>query len=771
MIDGEAALANYRALATHRRARPLWLLRGRGLHARAGSRRASHACIVRAYMAHHQGMSIVAIANALLDGRMRERFHSDVAVQATELLLQERTPRDVSVAHPRAEEVGTAARIADPQVPEVRRLTSPHDSAPQTHLLSNGRYSVMITRRGLRLQPLERSRRSRAGAKTRRATTPAASSCCATSTAAACGRRATSPARSSPVRYEVSFTEDRAEIIRGDGDLVTTLEVQVSPEDDAEVRRLSHQQCLGSARARSKSPRTPNWCSAPRRRTWRIRRSRRCSCAPSSSPRHGVLLANRRRRAPDEPEIWASHHAVIEGVHGAAPEFETDRARFIGRGRELRAPLAMLGGPRAVGHRRHGAGRGVRAALPGERSGRWHGAHRVLDLRGAEPRAGAGTGRQAPRSQRAYARRHARLDAGAGAAAASRHRRLAGQSVPATRRPRSCSPTPPRVARPTPSGAARPGPQALWSQGISGDLPIVLMRIEETDDLPVVRQLLQAHEYWGIKRLSVDLVILNERGASYVQDLQIALESHGAHRPGAAAHRRRGQRAARCSCCAAIWIDRRDAARCCWPWRAWCCRAGAAVSPTRWNACSPCPSRPAPAAARAAAGAGSAGRDAEAARELEFFNGLGGFAAQGREYVITAPAAADAGAVDQRDRQSAASASTCPPTARGFTWARNSRENALTPVEQRSGHRPARRGYLPARRRDRRVVEPHAGADPPSSRRTTPARHGFGYSALPAALARRGAGTHAAWSRRDDPAKICRLRGTQRVSRARAACR
>ena len=104
--------------------------------------------MVRAYMAHHQGMSIVAIANALLDGRMRERFHSDVSVQATELLLQERTPRDVSVAHPRAEEVGTAARVADLQVPHVRRLRSPHDSAPQTHLLSNGRYSVMITAAG-----------------------------------------------------------------------------------------------------------------------------------------------------------------------------------------------------------------------------------------------------------------------------------------------------------------------------------------------------------------------------------------------------------------------------------------------------------------------------------------------------------------------------------------------------------------------------------------------------------------------------------------------
>ena len=72
-------------------------------------------------------------------------------------------------------------------------------------------------------------------------------------------------------------------------------------------------------------------------------------------------------------------------------------------------------------------------------------------------------------------------------------------------------------------GAAGPG--GLWSQSISGDLPIVLLRIDDIEDLAMVRQLLQAHEYLGIKRLSVDLVILNERGASYVQDLQMALKA------------------------------------------------------------------------------------------------------------------------------------------------------------------------------------------------------------------------------------------------------
>jgi cyclic beta-1,2-glucan synthetase len=104
--------------------------------------------IVRAYMAHHQGMTLCAIANVLLDARHRARFHADPLVQATELLLQERTPRDVSVTHPRAEEVTTTARVSDSIAPVVRQLHTPHDATPQTHLLSNGRYAVMLTAAG-----------------------------------------------------------------------------------------------------------------------------------------------------------------------------------------------------------------------------------------------------------------------------------------------------------------------------------------------------------------------------------------------------------------------------------------------------------------------------------------------------------------------------------------------------------------------------------------------------------------------------------------------
>src|SRR5712692_8373300 len=89
--------------------------------------------VVRAYMAHHQGMILVAIANALHEGAMRARFHAEPIVQATELLLQERTPRDVAVARPRAEEVTAVADVREFVPPVVRRFTSPHGPV-RTHI-------------------------------------------------------------------------------------------------------------------------------------------------------------------------------------------------------------------------------------------------------------------------------------------------------------------------------------------------------------------------------------------------------------------------------------------------------------------------------------------------------------------------------------------------------------------------------------------------------------------------------------------------------------
>ncbi|HXJ01520.1 MAG TPA: glucoamylase family protein, partial [Micropepsaceae bacterium] len=194
--------------------------------------------IVQAYMAHHQGMAIVAIADALLEGEMRERFHAAPMIQATELLLQERMPRDVAIARPPAQKFRSSASVEQIAPEMKRRFDSPHSRIPRTHLLSNGIYAVMVTGAGSgysRWRNLDVTRwredvtsddwgsyiflrDSRSGET---------------------WSAGYQPTCVEPDYYEVSFFEDRAEFVRQDGTIKTMLEVAVSPENDGEVRRVT----------------------------------------------------------------------------------------------------------------------------------------------------------------------------------------------------------------------------------------------------------------------------------------------------------------------------------------------------------------------------------------------------------------------------------------------------------------------------------------------------------------------------------------------------
>jgi cyclic beta-1,2-glucan synthetase len=753
MVDGEAALANYRLLESLGVRGPYGFYEAVDFTpARVPQKvgESEKGVVVRAYMAHHQGMTIVSVANTLLDGRMRERFHADVTVQATDLLMQERTPRDVSVAHPRAEEVGTASRITEMQVSEVRRIKSPHDSSPQTQLLSNGRYSVMVTAAGagysrwndlavtrwrddatrddtgsfVLLRDMETGRVWSAGYQ---------------------------PCAGQPGSYDVSFTEDRVEIIRTDGDLTTTLDVQVSPEDDAELRRVSvsnsstrpreieitsyAEVVLGSAGADIAHPAFSKMFV-------------RTEFLASQS----ALIANRRRRAPDEPDLWASHNAVIEGTVISGPEYETDRARFIGRGRELRAPLAMLEGSTLSGSTgtvldavfalryrlRVPAGGTARitywTCVTQSRAALLEQIDKHRDVN-AHTRAATLAWTHAQVQLRHF---------GIDAAQANLFQRLAGHILFVD-----------AAARPSADNIRRGvgGPQNLWAQGISGDMPIVLLRIEEIEDIPIVRQLLQAHEYWSMKRLPVDLVILNDRGASYVQDLQIALEALvrvAQSRPRIAGADTRGkvfvlrndlvssETRALLSSVARVELSAR--------------RGSLADQVARMQ---PTPTL-APRAPRRAPQTGVAigATDPEAARDLEFFNGMGGFGAQGREYVLTSTSQptplpwinviANRGFGFQVSGEGA-----------GYTWARNSRENALTPWSNDPvTDRPGEAIYL----RDEETGELWTPTPSPIRHEHAHYRcaHGAGYSRFE----QRSHGialTLTLFVPADDPIKICRL--------------
>jgi cyclic beta-1,2-glucan synthetase len=632
--------------------------------------------IVRAFLAHHQGMTVIAIANALLDGAMRSRFHAEPMVQATELLLQERTPRDVALAYPRVEEVETAAAVRELELPTVRRVRSVHDATPEVHLLSNARYAVMLTGAGSGYSRWGDSAITRWREDVTRDDWGAYVFLrdVQSGDVWSAGHQ---PSGIEPDRYDVTFTEDRAEFVRHDGPITTTLDVVVSPEDNAEVRRVS----VANSGSRTRDIELTSYAElvlAPPAADTAHPVFSKLFVQTEYLAKAGAILATRRRRSPGEPEIWAAHLAVVEGETVGEPEIETDRARFLGRGREVRTPMAVIDGlplSNTVGtvldpvfalrHRVrvppartvHIAFWTVVASSRGE----------VLDLIDKHEHATAFD----RAATLAWTQAQVQLNyLGIDAEQAGLFQRLAGHVLYA-------DPT----LRPSPDTIRRGGggPAALWAQSISGDLPIILVRIDNIEDLAIVRQMLRAHEYWRMKQLAVDLVILNERASSYIQDLQIALETlartsrsrlqtgvdivHGsvfvlrADLISAETH------ALLLAMARAVLVGRQGT-------------LSEQLNRLQERDTTAPPARYAP--PRRAPPAGVP-RSVAMPPNLEFFNGFGGFAAGGREYVTVLDAGRWLPAPWINVIANPSFGFQVAVEGSGYTWSLSSRENQLTP--------------------------------------------------------------------------------------------
>ena len=482
------------------------------------------------------------------------------------------------------------------------------------------------------------------------------------------------PSGVEPDRYQAVFSEDRVEISRRDGSIDTTLEILVSPEDDAEVRRVS----IVNSGSRVREIELTSYAEivlAPAAADAAHPAFSKLFVQTELIAEAGAILATRRRRSPAEPEVWAAHLCVAEGETAGALELETDRARFVGRGHGLRAPIAVMDGQplsNTVGtvldpvfalrrRMRIPPGATARVAF-------WTlvapTREQVLDLvdKHRDPTAFERASTLAW-TQAQVQLRHLGIDSGD----ANLFQQLAGHVLYANPRLR---PSPDVLRRG--AGAQR----TLWAQGVSGDLPLVLVRIDESDELPLVRELLRAHEYWRSKQLSVDLVILNERAHSYVQDLQVALETlvrTSQSRPQARRGRdsRRGLRAPRRSDLArgarAPAIGRPRS----------CSSAAAGASRSSSLACrrrSPGLRRP-----RAADRTRSRSCKRRGRVGLEFYNGLGGFAADGREYVTALGGGQWTPAPWINVIANPAFGFQVSVEGAGSTWSENSRENQLTP--------------------------------------------------------------------------------------------
>ncbi|MDB5839118.1 MAG: glycosyl transferase [Herminiimonas sp.] len=675
--------------------------------------------IVRNFMAHHQGMTIVAIANTLQDGRMRARFHCEPMIQACELLLQERMPRDVAIAHPRAEEVRASADDAITSAPTVRRLRASAGGAPVTHLLSNGRYAVMLSATGA---GYSRWRDINVTRWREDATRDAwGSFIFLRDTQSGNVWSAGAQSVGNEVRDdEVIFREDHAEFVRRDGTLTTTMDVLVSGEADGEVRRIS----LVNSGRRPREIELTSYAEVV------LTTSAADSAHPAFAKmfvetahlaEFGALLATRRPRSHDEPQVWAAHFAVVEGEIAADPQYESDRARFLGRSRAV-GEAAVIAEGRPLSNT-------VGTVLDPVFALR----HRVTIAPGTVARVAFWTVVAA--SQEALldlidkhhdrnAFERAKILAWTQAQVQLRHldvkaeeaadfQRLAAPILYADPRFRSTSDTIIRGA----------GSQSgLWVHAISGDLPIVLLRIDDIGDIAQVRQLLRAHEYWRMKRLAVDLVIINERASSYVQDLQIAIET--AVR-SSQARRRFGEMLAQGSVhvlrADLMSVDARALLESIARVALFARRGPIADQLARL---SPSLSRRPP--ERGYKAAPAAPQTLPMPRNLEFFNGLGGFDKDGREYVTVLNAGNTTPAPWINVIANPGFGFQVSAEGSGYTWAENSRENQLTPWSNDPVQDPiAEAIYV----RDEVSGDLwSATAQPIRDGGTYIARHGFGYT-------------------------------------------
>ncbi|MBI5231434.1 MAG: hypothetical protein HY876_04625 [Coriobacteriales bacterium] len=472
--------------------------------------------IVKSYFAHHQGMVFVAIGNQLFEGKMRDRFHADPIVASADLLLQERVPRHPELVSPHVEEVRFVRSVRELPPPVTRSYPTAETPVPATHFLSNGRYSVMVTNSGggySRWRDVAVTRYREDVTRDwwgsfffiRDVDTGEVFSA------------PHNPHKKRPDDYHVIFAPDKAEFRRTDGTLETSVEVAVSPEDDVEVRRIviaNH----GRQVRRIEVTSYFEIALADQRADQAHKSFSNLFVETEVLADSKAILFTRRPRSSEEERAWGLHLAACE-IEDCDWSFETDRAAFVGRTRLIDDPACLKSdGPLG---RSQGAVLDPCAAIripveiqPGETS-RMVFATGIADDRESAIRL-CEKYRDPRGAQRAVdlAWTAAQLelrDLGINPSEAIVFERLASRLLLTD--PYSPLKTKTSVENGLPISG-------LWSIGISGDKPILLVTVKELEHTPLVRQALLAHQYWRHKGLSADLVVVNMRPSGYSDELE-----------------------------------------------------------------------------------------------------------------------------------------------------------------------------------------------------------------------------------------------------------
>lgn len=490
--------------------------------------------LIRSFMVHHQGMSFLSLAYTLLDKPMQKRFEAEPQFQATLLLLQERVPKSVAFYSPEVNNDTTSIVSGNT---EMRIINTPHTPIPEVQLLSNGRYHVMITNSGggySRWKDLSVTRWKEDSTCDNWGTFCYIRDMENGEFWSAGHQPSGKPARN----YEVVFSQGRAEFRRRDNNIETHTEIIVSPEDDIELRRLRITNRSRKARTIEVTSYAEVVLATAASDAAHPAFSNLFVETELAENRHAIFCT-RRPRSPEDPTPWMFHLMNVSGAKTGTISYETDRMRFLGRRNTVSDPRVMQSQEPLSGSQGPVLDPivSIRYVIIIEPD-----ATAVVDLA-----IGIGETREICQSlvdkyqDRNLADRAFELSwthnqvvlrqINATEADAQLYSRLASSVI-------YCNPS--LRADPSILVQNRRGQSGLWSYSISGDLPIVLLQIEDPANIELVKQLVQAHAYWRLKGLAVDLVIWNEDHGGYRALLQNQLlglisagvESDLSDRPG-----------------------------------------------------------------------------------------------------------------------------------------------------------------------------------------------------------------------------------------------
>ncbi|MCX5850002.1 MAG: cyclic beta 1-2 glucan synthetase [Deltaproteobacteria bacterium] len=482
------------------------------------SRGQSHA-VVRSFMAHHQGMTLLALAYLLLNQPMQKRFESEPLFQSSMLLLQERVPKAIAFYTSPAELANSQREAVVMETP-VRVFNTPDTPVPEVQLLSNGRYHLMMTNAGggySRWKDIAITR------FLEDSTCDNFGTFCYIRdvTSGEVWSTAYQPTLKQPLHYEAIFSDGRVEFRRREHDFDIHTEIVVSPEDDIELRRAT---ITNHSRLR---------------KTIDVTSYAEVVLAPPATDKihpafsnlfvqteiieqRRAILCTRRPRSEGEKNPWMIHLMSVHQTEIEQISYETDRMRFIGRGNTVRNPKAMDSPTDLFGTLSDSQGSVLdpivairsRISLDPEQSVT---VDMVLGI--SETRETALFLVEKYQDRRiadrvfdlSWTQSQVLLrQINATEAEAQLYCRMASSLIYANASLR---------ADPSVIIENNRGQSGLWGYAISGDLPIVLLRIADQANIELVRQLVQAHAYWRLKGLAVDLVIWNEDHAGYRQIL------------------------------------------------------------------------------------------------------------------------------------------------------------------------------------------------------------------------------------------------------------